>query len=203
MSDHECVFLCEKLGMLFNAHEGKVTVIGLDSVQYKQAAHTVMHVTPMKTAAEEDNEIEDNQKYNGVITLVPTAAAGVSSSPQQEASSGVVDGKESPSSPGGSEKMEKKESFQMTAAEVLSAIANFEDDPEESREETNEVAETNNPVENTDQPSGVADGYASQGFAEVGFKSTPFLPFYVSIIIMPLLLRTWWHQTLMRTSSRR
>jgi hypothetical protein len=123
ISAHECLFLGDKLGMLFNSNDGKVTVVGLDSKQYHQSSRGVLSATPLKLAAtDEDVEHEECMKYEDAITLVPAGA-------------GEADGfQENTDDCAGSESLGPSDSIKMTAAEVLSAFVNFEDGADQGQQ---------------------------------------------------------------------
>jgi hypothetical protein len=133
---YECVFLADKLGMLYSVHEGKVIVIGLDSNQYKQTTSSVLTATSVPKEASADlTEEDENSKYEGVITLDPTRASLARN--DESVAREPADAEEGPAaylSCTNKEPAKLKHvdsSSTMTAAEVLSALANFEEDPEE------------------------------------------------------------------------
>jgi ankyrin repeat protein len=176
---HECLFLGDKLGMLFNSNDGKVTVVGLDSKQYHQSSRGVLSATPLKLAAtDEDVEHEECMKYEDAITLVP-AGAGDEDGFQENIDDGA-----------GSESLGPSDSIKMTAAEVLSAFVNFEDGDDQGQQSIIVVDDANSPAaanpSNEETAVASTHGFASEGFKEVSYshashrriirkRTTPFL----------------------------
>jgi hypothetical protein len=164
-TSHECVFLGDKLGMLFNSHGGKVTVIGLDSKQYKQSTtfplSSPLQTTPGKSTSCEDLEKEENKKYDDAIMLSPAGKGSKKERGDEILSSASTSAKQ--------DKIEIKEANTMTAVEMLSALANFEDGPD-GIDQTETVEERTGPVamalfdEGSPQPA--TEGPAS-AFSEV------------------------------------
>ena len=78
-AEYECAFFSEKLGMLFNIHDSKVTVIGLDSHQYKypqpsndKQPNRSSNNNKKTTEAIQINEVDHDRR--GVISLSPSVA---------------------------------------------------------------------------------------------------------------------------------
>jgi hypothetical protein len=164
---YECVFLADKLGMLYSVHEGKVIVIGLDSNQYKQTASSGVVTTTSvpKEATADKVEEEENSKYNGVITLDPTRASQV----QNEASDGREPTRKEDSTATdvgctqeATPKLKHAESAStMTATEVLSALANFEEEPSEG-EPSAEQSAVVQPSDGSEAATGTSTGEAAE-----------------------------------------
>lgn len=125
----EYLFLGERLGMVYGVQGGKVTIIGLDSNVYQQSSHVVLPTNSTKLGvAEEEVDNEERKKYKDAISILPAA-------PEPEPEPGSAPGPDISNDTvvGTSVKLEKSESTKMTAAEMLSAIANFEDGPDEDQ----------------------------------------------------------------------
>ena len=132
----EFIFLGDKIGMLFNIHDGRVSVIGLDSTQYQQTSQPL--APPASTNTEETDEDDNlNQKYKDVISLTPS---GPILEQNEDAEVPVVKKEEeksatSPTLPeqehiaeNPSEK-ETTDSTTLLPNEIISALANLEDVP--------------------------------------------------------------------------
>lgn len=108
---YECAFFSNKLGMLFNTHDSKLTVVGLDSNLYGQTAHSTVPSVPIENQSAESNPAPD-ALYQDAITLNPSLADGTSVAGQANVNLNPISLGES--------KQEAVEKF-------LDAFANFDD----------------------------------------------------------------------------
>lgn len=126
----EYVFLGDRLGMLFSVQEGRVRVIGLDSAQYQQQ-QTPSQSQPQsqsESKREEENQEEDehlNQQYKGVISLKPGGVTVPAVPPSEE--QGVRDARNPP----GPDTVKEVDNATLLPNEIISALANLEDVPNE------------------------------------------------------------------------
>ena len=132
-SREEYVFLGDKLGMLFNIHDNKVTVVGLDSNIYRQAPTTSnTTATSGKNVVNElKNEEDDVNLYKDAISLVPSVsrqnsvgAPSVDENAQQDNIFSIP--VEDPNNGDKSNHTLSREEDVMSAAEVISALANLD-----------------------------------------------------------------------------
>ena len=132
-SREEYVFLGDKLGMLFNIHDNKVTVVGLDSNIYRQAPTTAnTTATSGKNVVNElKNEEDDVNLYKDAISLVPSVsrqnsvgAPSVDENAQQDSIFSIP--VEGPSNDEKNNNPMNRDDDVMSAAEVISALANLD-----------------------------------------------------------------------------
>jgi len=108
---YECAFFTEKLGMLFNTHDSKLTVVGLDSHLYGQTALCNLSSVPIKSQIENDTTTKD--AYRDVITLNPSFTDGESAAGHVNHSEPIL--------------IAPAESKQEAVEKFLDAFANFDD----------------------------------------------------------------------------
>lgn len=159
--EYECVFFSEKLGMLFNVHESKATIIGLDSHQYQQQANPASKpYHELSTLKSEPVEEENHLEYNGVITLVPSTDANDPTTAEHN--------------PGATQQMVLKDSTHTNkAAELLTAMANMDSEPTMTEESSKdpEAVEPSNESDLT-LPGVVIERQPSVDHCTVRFAST-------------------------------
>ena len=109
---YECAFFCEKLGMLFNTHDSKLTVVGLDSHMYGQTALSNISSGPTPTQVENDTATKD--AYHDAITLNPCLTDGDSTTSHINLIDNPI-------------MVEPAESQQEAVEKFLDAFANFDD----------------------------------------------------------------------------
>lgn len=130
--EYECAFFSDKLGMLFNVHDNKATIVGLDSNQFQQQVNPSSKAyRELSTRKSELAEDENHLEYTGVITLVPSTDANGPTT----ADKSIID----PIAPKDSTSANK-------AAELLAAIVNMDSEPtvtEESPKDLDAVEQHN------------------------------------------------------------
>ncbi len=108
---YECAFFSEKLGMLFNTHDSKLTVVGLDSHLYGQTALSNLSSVPITSQIEKDTATKD--AYHDAITLNPSLTDGESAAGHVNHSEPIL--------------IAPAESKQEAVEKFLDAFANFDD----------------------------------------------------------------------------
>lgn len=116
---YECAFFSGKLGMLFNTHDSKLTIVGLDSHLYGQTSLSNSFSPQIKPGTQNalDNEATKDI-YQDAITLAPCIVDGET----------AVDNANLNKNPNLDKATLQTESKQEAAEKFLEAFANFDDD---------------------------------------------------------------------------
>jgi len=145
-AEHECAFFAGKLGMLFNMHNDRLTIVGLDSHLYGQATANVV-VSPTKSEAlSTDSDEASKAKYQDVISLLPT---GVDAMPSADHAVSFTNSG-APTQNGQHPAQNTADNKELAAAKILSAFADFDDNNSPRSEEPSPICNTEHQVS---QPS--------------------------------------------------
>lgn len=122
-SDHDYAFFTGKLGMLFNIHDSKLTVVGLDSHMYGQSAHAVydsVNIIEESSHESHHNNAREGSKFDETsIDVDAQNSVGISLEQKEISDTSLV--RQQPSADTNSRELTAAE------AEFLSAMANFDD----------------------------------------------------------------------------
>lgn len=133
-AEHECAFFAGKLGMLFNMHNDRLTIVGLDSHLYGQASSNVVVSPPKSEPQSTDSDEATKSKYQSVISLIPSDSDGPVAG--EVASSVDVDTAQS------DQHQDQNDNKKLAAAKILSAFADFDENSSPRSENASPVDDT-------------------------------------------------------------